>query len=186
MAWLIGVLIIGIVWYLANAGTGDANLKNVRSVTYLWERQAAKIREEDRFRFDAIVEVTTKLRIGIHALKNNQFFLVDKSILDVFEKISKSDEFFSGLSNPINPSKFNSLRGAFKDCFDRLEVGCRKCPVCGGVDVAENIYGYPDFTAELDDEISKGRVILRGCIVAGAPPKWECNTCKHAWGEAEL
>ena len=53
----------------------------------------------------------------------------------------------------------------------------KKCPECGSVKIADILYGYPDFSKELERDIEDGRVQLGGCIVSGNDPVWECSEC---------
>ncbi|MCP8467355.1 hypothetical protein NK553_25720 [Pseudomonas sp. ZM23] len=61
--------------------------------------------------------------------------------------------------------------------FDEEEFSEKpsSCPVCGGLRIAEIIYGYPDFTETLERDIDQGRVVLGGCIPSES--KWQCLTC---------
>jgi len=52
-----------------------------------------------------------------------------------------------------------------------------KCPVCGGSPVARIIWGYPNFSPQLEDDLKKGKYTLGGCEVSGDDPVWECSQC---------
>lgn len=60
---------------------------------------------------------------------------------------------------------------------DEREVSERpnSCPVCGGLRIAEILYGYPDFTEALELDIDRGRVVLGGCMPSES--KWQCLSC---------
>jgi hypothetical protein len=52
-----------------------------------------------------------------------------------------------------------------------------KCPVCNSEKIADILYGYPDFSEELDNHIKSGDIVLGGCVVDGDEPAWKCIVC---------
>ena len=51
------------------------------------------------------------------------------------------------------------------------------CPNCGHKPVAQILYGLPDFSPELDEELKAGTVSLGGCCITDDDPAWECIHC---------
>jgi hypothetical protein len=56
----------------------------------------------------------------------------------------------------------------------------KKCPACGHGPVASVLYGLPSFSAELDEEVQAGRIVLGGCCVSKDDPMWTCSKCGAA------
>ncbi|HLR81994.1 MAG TPA: hypothetical protein VK051_02535 [Paenalcaligenes sp.] len=59
------------------------------------------------------------------------------------------------------------------------------CPHCGSKDIAEIMYGYPDFTSEkLKKDLDEGKIALGGCVVLGdvEQPTKKCNQCGEDFG----
>jgi len=52
-----------------------------------------------------------------------------------------------------------------------------KCSHCGSTHVAKYLYGKPHFTPSLNEKIDKGEVVLGGCMVSEASPKYKCLDC---------
>lgn len=56
------------------------------------------------------------------------------------------------------------------------------CPACGSGDVAEIRYGLPAHgDRELWQAVEEKRVVLGGCCIWDADPRWHCNHCGHRW-----
>ncbi|HGY54210.1 MAG TPA: hypothetical protein ENK44_00780 [Caldithrix abyssi] len=53
----------------------------------------------------------------------------------------------------------------------------KKCPVCGSERIANIVYGYLDFTKQLEKEIEEGKIALGGCLVELGNPLWQCADC---------
>lgn len=53
----------------------------------------------------------------------------------------------------------------------------QKCPVCGTVPLASILYGYPNYSSELEQELQEGRTTLGGCCVSEDDAAWECPHC---------
>lgn len=60
-----------------------------------------------------------------------------------------------------------------------------KCPNCNKEWIAEILWGYPEDTQALEQELERKEIVLGGCLVTNHDPKWECNDCNHQWGERE-
>jgi hypothetical protein len=59
------------------------------------------------------------------------------------------------------------------------------CPMCGGAS-ARVTYGYPLMTDEMSLRwllpiLAKEATWSHGCVLAGE--RWECNVCRHEWGD---
>jgi len=54
----------------------------------------------------------------------------------------------------------------------------RKCPVCDASPVASILYGMPNFSEKLEQELAEGRTTLGGCCIEIDGPLWECSHCK--------
>jgi len=52
-----------------------------------------------------------------------------------------------------------------------------RCPECGSDKIADILYGLPDFSVGLQNELESGRIALGGCCVTGNDPAWQCNSC---------
>jgi hypothetical protein len=53
----------------------------------------------------------------------------------------------------------------------------QSCPACGSPRIARILYGLTEFDKELEEALSKGTVMLGGCVVTGDDPEWECLGC---------
>lgn len=53
-----------------------------------------------------------------------------------------------------------------------------KCPKCGSGQIADILYGYPEFSKELQKDLDEGKLVLGGCCVSGGDPKWKCVDCE--------
>lgn len=54
------------------------------------------------------------------------------------------------------------------------------CPICGGKDVKEIVYGHPD--RELLEAVERGDVLLGGGDT-DTGPTWACRECHYRWPE---
>lgn len=52
--------------------------------------------------------------------------------------------------------------------------------------VAVILYGLPDFTTKLQQDLDEKRVVLAGCVIFENSPGWQCVGCGHRWGRIEL
>lgn len=120
MEWIIVILLIGAGWFLYSKNSGDTNLKRVKAINYMLERYAVGIQSFDSSEFEKAVKITTALKIGIHALKNNQAFMLDEQIISVFKQLSDNDTVIYTLLKS-SPDKINEFKYAFRDCAERLE-----------------------------------------------------------------
>ena len=59
------------------------------------------------------------------------------------------------------------------------------CPKCQTGSPARILYGLPDSTPELQEELSSKRVVLGGCVVSDDSTAWHCTRCGHEWGLIE-
>lgn len=59
------------------------------------------------------------------------------------------------------------------------------CPNCNKDWIAEILWGYPEDTQALEQELERKEVVLGGCLITDHDPKWECNSCHHKWGERD-
>lgn len=59
-----------------------------------------------------------------------------------------------------------------------------KCPECGSNNIAEIPWGLPAFTEELQKKLDEKKVVLGGCCISDDDPKYECNECKHRFGQS--
>lgn len=53
----------------------------------------------------------------------------------------------------------------------------RKCPECGSARIATVLYGNPALTADLEEKLAGGRVVLGGCTFERDAPVWRCVEC---------
>ena len=61
-----------------------------------------------------------------------------------------------------------------------------KCPRCGSKNIAEILYGLPDYNEELQSEIKEGKLRLGGCCASELDPKYYCNDCKKGFATPPL
>lgn len=119
MEWLIGIaLVVGAWWLYKNSG--DTNLKRVRAINYMLERYASGIQGANAAEYAKAIQLTVALKTGIHALTNNQSFMVDETILSVFKQLSENDTVIYSLLKG-SPDKINEFKYAFRDCHERLQ-----------------------------------------------------------------
>lgn len=52
-----------------------------------------------------------------------------------------------------------------------------KCPSCGSDKIAGILYGFPEYSPELESDLQEGRVVLGGCCVSDDDPEWGCTNC---------
>ena len=51
------------------------------------------------------------------------------------------------------------------------------CPDCGSKKVARILWGMPEWSPKMQNEIDQGKLILGGCVVSDRDPKWQCVDC---------
>ena len=52
-----------------------------------------------------------------------------------------------------------------------------KCPNCGFDKIAYILYGLPNFTPSLRNEIRENKIALGGCFISDESPTWKCVAC---------
>lgn len=57
-----------------------------------------------------------------------------------------------------------------------------KCPRCGGKDTAPIMYGMPAFDDELEQALADHKIVLGGCCINDANPKYHCFHCDKDFG----
>lgn len=57
-----------------------------------------------------------------------------------------------------------------------------KCPRCGGKDTAPIMYGMPAFDDELEQALADYKMVLGGCCINDANPKYHCFHCDKDFG----
>jgi hypothetical protein len=61
----------------------------------------------------------------------------------------------------------------------------KRCPACRSQQVAFVLWGMPEVSLRLLELEDQGEVEVAGCVLPappGAPAKWSCRSCHHAWG----
>ena len=58
----------------------------------------------------------------------------------------------------------------------------RVCPKCKSDDITLLLWGLPNFSDELQKEIDKGKIELRGCVIYPHSKQFRCNNCCYEWG----
>ena len=58
----------------------------------------------------------------------------------------------------------------------------RVCPKCKSYDITFLLWGLPNFSDELQKEIDKGKIELRGCVIYPHSKHFRCNNCCYEWG----
>ena len=53
----------------------------------------------------------------------------------------------------------------------------QECPHCGSGKVARILWGLPDFSDEVSNQLQAGEITLGGCCVTGSDPAWQCLEC---------
>ncbi|MFW8564831.1 hypothetical protein [Orrella sp. 11846] len=62
-----------------------------------------------------------------------------------------------------------------------------RCPICHSDSVAEILYGLPNFNdRDLIEALDAGKYVLAGCDIMEINPRFECNACKHQWGQIDI
>ena len=56
----------------------------------------------------------------------------------------------------------------------------KSCPQCKSNMIIDIVYGYPG--DELQDEASRGKVKLGGCLIEPDNPEYRCKSCGHEFG----
>lgn len=60
----------------------------------------------------------------------------------------------------------------------------RKCPKCGSRNVAEILYGLPDFSdSRLQADLKSGKIVCGGCCIPPDAPKYRCHECGCEFGK---
>lgn len=158
MGWFITIIVLLGAAYLYRHFTTDAELNRVGAVTRRLERLGAQLHGINEHRFNAIVKVTTYLRIGIHALKNDQPMLLDDEVIEVFEEFIGDGTVFLSLGF----SNVEALRNtfAFRVCYDRLkEMRAHLTPYEGASETRSAFEPQPEGTIQLSDLIPPGAII---------------------------
>ena len=57
----------------------------------------------------------------------------------------------------------------------------KRCPNCGGSNVAEILYGYMEIAGEVKRALDEGEAALGGCCIEPDSPHQSCNECQHRW-----
>lgn len=122
MEWIIVFCTLIFAWYFFQRNFGDKSLKRVRALTFILERYGAALHGVDNDAFQRVVNITTKLRIGIHALKSNQAFLLDDEVLAIYKDVATDDDFIYTLLKNIDTAKISEFKYAFRNCYERLSV----------------------------------------------------------------
>lgn len=60
-----------------------------------------------------------------------------------------------------------------------MAITYKKCFICGSLDVAKIIYGYP--TVDALKKQAEGKIKLGGCVISEASPQYHCNECEKEW-----
>ena len=56
------------------------------------------------------------------------------------------------------------------------------CPKCKSTNIAEVVYGMPDYNDELVKALDEGTIELGGCLVGENDPTRHCNSCQTDFG----
>lgn len=51
------------------------------------------------------------------------------------------------------------------------------CPVCQSKRIAKILWGFPDFSEQLKDDLDAGKIALGGCCISDDDPVWRCADC---------
>ncbi|VVP91831.1 hypothetical protein PS914_03202 [Pseudomonas fluorescens] len=121
MEWIIGIALVVGAWWLYSKNSGDTNLKRVRAINFMLERYAAGLKGANSAEFEKAIQLTIALKTGIHALTNNQSFMIDETVLSVFKQLSENDTVIYSLLKG-SPEKINEFKYAFRDCHERLQL----------------------------------------------------------------
>ena len=54
----------------------------------------------------------------------------------------------------------------------------KKCPECGGIDIAIIFWGLPQMSKHLEKKVKEKKIVFGGCCVSSGDPKLECNDCR--------
>lgn len=120
MEWFIFISVVAIALYFYKKSSSDVDLKRIRAFTYLLEIFGAKLKGENPHQLNAIIEITTALRVGIHALENEQTFMLDDEVIEAFRHIAENDAILNLLKT--SPTKTREFRAAFINCHSRLKL----------------------------------------------------------------
>ena len=58
------------------------------------------------------------------------------------------------------------------------------CPKCNSTNTVFLSYGLPDCSAEEQELIDRGDIVLAGCGISEDTPNWGCRDCEHTWKAA--
>jgi hypothetical protein len=50
----------------------------------------------------------------------------------------------------------------------------RKCPKCGSDKIANIMYGLPNNSPSLQQEIRENKIVFGGCCITENDPSWKC------------
>jgi hypothetical protein len=64
----------------------------------------------------------------------------------------------------------------------RSEIRAQRCPRCSADCIARLLYGLPDRSPDLQEEVDLGLVVLAGSAFCSTDPQWHCRNCHHEWG----
>ena len=86
----------------------------------------------------------------------------------------------------ISFHEISPMEWMFKTTHDPVEYdeyfGHYECPECKSDEVADILFGLPDFTEELSNQLSAGHVVLGGCMILEEfQPDFHCNNCEYQW-----
>ena len=59
----------------------------------------------------------------------------------------------------------------------------KKCPECGGTDIAMILWGLPQMSKDLEKKVKDKKIVFGGCIVSKNDPELECNDCGSRYFE---
>ncbi len=159
MGWFITIILCLGAAYLYRHFRSDPELNRVRAVTHRLERVGAQLHGVNEHRFNAIVRVTTCLRIGIHALKNDQPMLLDEEVIAVFEEFIGDETIFLSLGFSNVEAFRNTF--AFRVCCDRLKLMRAPFTPKGGAFKKMHfaVEPQPEKTIQLSDLLPPGAII---------------------------
>lgn len=55
-------------------------------------------------------------------------------------------------------------------------MNSKKCHICKGP-TAKYLWGFPDFSDDLETKINSEEIVLGGCCIVHPSPKWHCGNC---------
>jgi hypothetical protein len=60
-----------------------------------------------------------------------------------------------------------------------------QCPICKSKNTIPILYGYPDYTEELQKEVKEGKIMIGGCLWMGDSPTHWCKDCDKGFGKMD-